>query len=160
MRSRQRNRSSVARTLLSAKVGNRKRPAFESAFLLTCHPERSEGSAVRREWLHFQLHQLRLHFSRINPQPPHAHWQAETARPSAAWIEIEDAAFLFHLRLMAVAINHHAKSGGFRLQVELAAIMQHIDGHAADSDDFSFRQNARPRSSVDVAADRGYRGNP
>ena len=61
---------------------------------------------------------------------------------------------------MAVAVHDHAESGGFWLQVELAKIMQDIDGHAAGFDDFGLRQSARPRSSVDVTADRGYWGNP
>ncbi len=59
---------------------------------------------------------------------------------------------------MAVAVYDHAEPG-LRLQVELAAIMQDIDGHAAGFDNFSFRQNARPRGGVDVTADRGYGGN-
>ena len=79
----------------------------------------------------------------------------EASRPSAAWIEIEDAIFLFDLRLMAVAVHHHAESGGSQLQVESAEIMQHIDGHAAGFDDFGFRQSARPGVGVDVTADRG-----
>jgi hypothetical protein len=61
---------------------------------------------------------------------------------------------------MAVAVDHHAESGGFRLQVELAEVMHHIDRHAAGFDDFGFRQTARPRGGVDVTADCGYGGNP
>ena len=66
------------------------------------------------------------------------------ARAGAAGIEIEDTVFLLDLRLMAVAVDHDAKSGRFRLQVELAAIVQHVDGYASGFDDFGFRQRVRP----------------
>ena len=80
----------------------------------------------------------------------------------AAWagtprIEIEDAVFLFNLWLMAVAIDDHVKSGGFRLQVESSEIVQHINGDSADFDDFDLRESACPSLGVEVAADRGYR---
>src|ERR1035437_8073381 len=136
------------------KVGSKKRPARVGLFLLGCHPER--GSAVRRRFLYFQLHQLRSHFSCFDRQPPHAYRQVETAWPGAAWIKIEDAIFLFDLRLMAVAVYHHAESGGSQLQVELAEIVHDIDGHAAGCDDVGLRQSARPDVGVDVTADRGY----
>jgi len=57
---------------------------------------------------------------------------------------------------MAVAVYDHAESGGFWLQVELAEIMQDIDGQATGFDDFGCRQSARPRGGIDVAVDRGY----
>jgi len=80
----------------------------------------------------------------------------ETARAGAAWIEIEDAVFLFYLWLMAVAVYDHAESGGFRLQVEAAEIMQDIDGYVSGLNDFGFGQGVRPGLRVDVAADCGY----
>src|ERR1700687_2482919 len=118
------------------------------------HPPERCDQKLRR-----QLYQLCSYFSHFDDQLPHAHWQAEASRAGAAWIEIEHTVLLFYLRMMAVAIDEHAESGGFRLQVELAAIMHHIDGDAAKFKDFSFRQCARPRSSVDLTADRDYGGN-
>src|SRR5271166_1786166 len=58
---------------------------------------------------------------------------------------------------MAVAVHHYPESGGFRLQVELSEIMQHVDRHSASFDDLGHGQKARPALSVDVAADRGHR---
>jgi hypothetical protein len=57
---------------------------------------------------------------------------------------------------MAVAVYHHAESGGFGLQVELAEIVQHVDRNAAGFDNFGFGQSARPGRGVNVAANRGY----
>src|SRR5208282_5175150 len=107
-------------------------------------------------FLSFQLDQLGSYFSLSDQQFPQTYRQVETAWPGAAWIKIEDAIFLFDLRLMAVAVHHHAESASSQLQVELAEIMQHIDGNTAGFDDFGFRQSARPDVSVDVTADRGY----
>src|SRR5450755_645562 len=64
---------------------------------------------VRSE-LYLQLHQLRSHFSCFNDQPPYTHWQVEAAWARAAGIEIEHAVLLFHLWLMAVAVDHDADS--------------------------------------------------
>lgn len=59
---------------------------------------------------------------------------------------------------MAVAIDHYMESGCFRVQVESAAIMQHVDGHTANFDHFGCWQRARPRVCIDVAADGGHGG--
>src|SRR6266852_2110355 len=79
-----------------------------------------------------------------------------TSWPGTAGIEIQYAVLLRCPRLMAVAVYDHAESRGFRLQVELAEIMQDVDGHAAGFDDFGSRESARPGVGVDVTSDRGY----
>src|SRR5271169_1835026 len=106
--------------------------------------------------LSLQLHQLGSHFPRFDHQFPHAHRQVEAAWPGAAGIEIQDAVLLFYLRLMTVAIDHNAESSCLRLQIELAEIMQHVDGQACDIDHFRFRQREPPGPGVDVAAHRSY----
>jgi hypothetical protein len=58
-----------------------------------------------------------------------------------------------------MTVYDDAESGGFRLQIKFAEIMQNINSHPASLDDFRFWQSARPRLGVDVTADRGYRGN-
>src|SRR5208282_5351374 len=103
-----------------------------------------------------QLNQLCAHPSCFDRQSPDADWQCEATRPGASWIEIQYAVFLFYSRLMAVAVDDYAEPRSFRLQVESAEIMQEVDENAARFDDFGFRQNARPRGGVDVAANRGY----
>lgn len=52
--------------------------------------------------------------------------------------------------------DHRVEPSGFGLQIELRQIVQHINGNACDLDGFSFRQSARPRTLVDIAANRGH----
>ena len=47
------------------------------------------------------------------------------------------------------------ESRGFRLQIELRQVVQHINGKAADLDNFRLWQLARPCILVDVAANGG-----
>jgi len=56
-----------------------------------------------------------------------------------------------------MAKDHHAESGGFRLQIETCQIMQHIDRDAAHLDDFDVCEFARPRGLVNVAANGRHR---
>ena len=79
----------------------------------------------------------------------------ETAWAGAAWIEIQHAVLLFDLGLMAVTVDDHAESGGFRLQVELREIMKHVNRNASGFDNFGHGQPLRPGLGVDIAADRG-----
>src|ERR1700688_1588502 len=110
MRSRRRSSLCGAGALAHEKLEQQKVGFRVGLFSSPCHPERSEGPAVRRKLLYFQLHQFRAHFSRSNRQLPHTHRQAETPGAGAPRIEIEPAAFLFHLRLMAVAAYDDAES--------------------------------------------------
>jgi hypothetical protein len=54
-----------------------------------------------------------------------------------------------------MAVNDHAKSRHFRLQIELAEVVQHINGHAARFHDLGFSQRLCPRAGIDVAANSG-----
>lgn len=60
---------------------------------------------------------------------------------------------------MAVSIDHSRESGGLGLQIELGDIVQHVNGKAAEFDDFRLRQLARPGACVDVPADGRNRRN-
>ena len=53
---------------------------------------------------------------------------------------------------MAVPRDHDLEPSRFRLQIKPRQIVENINGSAADLDDFSFRQPARPRFVVYVAA--------
>ena len=57
-----------------------------------------------------------------------------------------------------MAGDHDFEACGLGLQVELRQIVQDVNGKAADLDNFSFRQFARPGVVVDVAADHGDGG--
>lgn len=59
---------------------------------------------------------------------------------------------------MAVARDDHLEASSFRLQVKLGQIVQHINGDAAEFNDFGFRKLARPLPFINVAADRSHRG--
>jgi len=54
-----------------------------------------------------------------------------------------------------VAGDYDSESSGFRFEIELSQVMQDVDRDAPEFDDLSLWQFARPRTLVDVAADRG-----
>jgi len=58
---------------------------------------------------------------------------------------------------MGVARDYDFESGRIGLQIEVGQIMQDVNRDAPEFDEVSFRQLARPRSFVDVAADGGQR---
>ena len=92
----------------------------------------------------------------LHDQPSNRHRQFEAPRTCAAGIEVEHAVAHLLLRNVAVAGDHNLESGGFRLQIELREIVQHVDGNAADLDDFGLRQVCAPTRLVDIAADGGH----
>lgn len=57
---------------------------------------------------------------------------------------------------MAVSIDHRTESGCLRLEIKLIEVVQHINGNATDLNDLRLRQLLRPRSFVDVSANRGH----
>jgi hypothetical protein len=104
-----------------------------------------------------QLDDFRFDEAGFNPEPADAHWQFESPRPRAARIEVKHSFTHFLLGNMAVAGNHDLESGGFRLEIELCEIVEHIDRDTSKFDDFILRQLTRPWTFIDVAADRSKR---
>ena len=93
--------------------------------------------------------------SAFNGQPPDSHRQFKAPGTGAARIEVQDSAAHLLLRNMTVAGEDHLKSGGSRFQIESSEIMQHINGNAADLEDFGFSKGPGPRRLVNIAADGG-----
>lgn len=58
-----------------------------------------------------------------------------------------------------MAADHHREAGGFWFKVQLREIVKHVDGNALELEHLCFRQFARPRAFVDIAANRSDRGN-
>jgi hypothetical protein len=54
-----------------------------------------------------------------------------------------------------VAADYNRESRSFGLEIQLSQIVQHIDANATQLKHSSFRQFARPRSFVDIAANGG-----
>jgi hypothetical protein len=115
-------------------------------------PPRTGLPGLHESWSHTQRNDFSLDLSLANREVPHRHRQFEAPRPGAAGIEIKHAAARLLLRNMAVPRDHDLEPCRFRLQIELCQIVQNINRNAADLDDFSFRQPARPRGCVDIAA--------
>jgi hypothetical protein len=99
----------------------------------------------------------------LNDQPSHGDRKFEAAGTGAAGIEIEDDAACFLPGYVAMTGDDDFESGGFRVQVELRQIVQHVDGNAGKLNDCGLRQAASPVvfinvAAIDVAADGGYWG--
>ncbi len=62
---------------------------------------------------------------------PYADRQLESPWPRTSGINEQNAVAVFTFRDMAVAGDHDVKSCGFRLEIELGNIVQHIDGNTA-----------------------------
>jgi hypothetical protein len=95
--------------------------------------------------------------SRADRHPCQAHRQLEPPRPRAARIEIKHAVLRLLLRNVAVPRDHNSESCSCRFQIELRQIVQHINGNAAELNNLSLGQLARPRFNIDIAANRGDR---
>lgn len=93
----------------------------------------------------------------IDDQLSYTDRQLESPRARAARIEVKHSVARLLLGDVAVAANHDVESRSFRFQIELGQVVQHVDGRAAEFDDFGLRKLARPPTFIDVASDRGER---
>lgn len=93
----------------------------------------------------------------VDDQHPNRNRQFESPRASTARIEIKYAVPRLQLGNVSMARDDNLESRRFRLQVKLGQIVQHVDGDAAEFNDFGFWKLARPRPFIDVATDRGHR---
>jgi hypothetical protein len=84
--------------------------------------------------------------------------QLESSRAGAAGIEVEDAVLCLLLGHVAVTVDDHAETRGFRLEIELGEIVENVDRDAGKLDYFGLGQFLRPRGGVDIAADCGDGG--
>ena len=112
------------------------------------------GSAVPSD---IQLDDFGFDEASFNLEPADAHRQFESPWPRAPRIEVKHPIARFSLGNVAVAGDHDFESGGFGLQIELGAIVEHIDRHTGKFDNLGLRQLARPGTFIDVAADRSER---
>ena len=96
----------------------------------------------------------------FHDQPSQADRQFESLRPRTAGIEVQHSVARLLFWDMTVAVDDYVESGRFWLQIERAQIMQNINRNAADLGDFGFRQLARPRALIDVAANGTHGSNP
>lgn len=81
--------------------------------------------------------------------------QGETARPSAAGVDIEDAFVPAGVRFVRVARDDDLEACDFGAEVELAEVVKDVDQDVFDADDFGGWQGSSPRFGVHIAAD-GY----
>ena len=136
------------RTLLSAKIEIQEKAGPASAF--------SFGQLCFWQ-LRRQFDQFCIHVFLFDRQPSDGHGRTEAARAGASRVEIEDAVLLFYFRMMAVAMDHNAESGGLGLEVKLGEVVQHVDQYAVRLDDFGKWQSACPWRGINVAADCRHR---
>jgi hypothetical protein len=79
--------------------------------------------------------------------------QGETARPSAAGVDIEDAFVPAGVRFMRVTRDDDLEACDFGAEVELAEVVKDVDQDLFDADDFGGGQGFSPRFGVHIAAD-------
>ena len=103
------------------------------------------------------LDDLCLHVFTFNDQFSHADGQLEPSRARAARIQIEHAVACLLLRNVTVSGDDNSETRRFGLQIQLPQIVEHIHRSSSDFNDLNFRQFARPRAFVDVAAHGGER---
>ena len=106
--------------------------------------------------LYLQLHQFCSHLPRFDRQPSHAHRQFEAARARAAGIEVEDAVFLFHFRLMAVAVDRPRGIPRLPASDRVGRDRAACRWTRRRLRRLRFRAERAPSAGVDVAADRGH----
>src|SRR6266478_8189695 len=109
------------------------------------------GSPTLRKLDYFTIHRRT-----INCQPGYCDWQFKPARPRAARIEKQDFIACLNRGPMRMTTDDGLKAPRSRTQVELFQIMQHVDPHVTDLDDFCFRNRGSPCSFVVVSANRHY----
>src|SRR6267378_613950 len=97
-----------------------------------------------------------LDVSGINFEHADAHGQPKPPRSCAAGIKKEHTILLFDFRMMTVAVNHYANSGGFGFQVELPEVVDQIDRETLDFNQRGFGQRQRPWATIDVAAHHSH----
>ena len=102
---------------------------------------------------------LGVHCSAFGDQPADGHRQFEASRSGAAGIEIENAISCLLLRHMAVAGDHNPESGRRGFEIKLRKVVQHVNADAAEFDCLGLWNSFCPCFAVDIAADRGQRGN-
>jgi hypothetical protein len=96
----------------------------------------------------------------FNLQLADTDWQPETSWPSASRIEVEDAVAHLHERLVGVPADNAGESGSPRIEIELAQVVNDVNGNFADSDHFGLRQMMRPSVAIDIAADGVHGSDP
>ena len=93
-----------------------------------------------------------------NSQPADRYREGEAPRSRTAGIEVQDPIADLLFGLVRMAADHRGESGGYRVEVELSQVVQHVEVRALDPDHFRVGQSFRPQAAIDVAANRGYRG--
>ncbi len=78
----------------------------------------------------------------------------EAAGTCAAGIDVEDAVFFVLSRLVGMAEEDDVNSGGGRLEVEIADVVDEVERGGGGFDDFCLPQFCRPGRGVYIPANR------
>jgi hypothetical protein len=89
----------------------------------------------------------------MNEEFPHRYRKPEPYRARAAGIKIQHPVPRLLLRNVAVAVDDDRDSRGFGFEIELAEIMQNVEGGRAEFDQLNLVEFPCPRGFVEVAAD-------